>query len=145
MDVFYIIVLSVAVCLLILILTYIGIKMSNKTSNVTPYPPSALTCPDYWDQTTDSSGNSVCIIPPYAAPGSSVMPANTGSIYGDNGKNNLSATGPSAVAGYSGASGTINFSNSGWNNSGASATCAQKNWANKYGLQWDGISNYNNC
>jgi hypothetical protein len=58
MDQFYTIVLAVAVIILIITLTYIGIKMkSSKASQ--PFPPVANTCPDYWT-TTDASGNT-CI------------------------------------------------------------------------------------
>jgi hypothetical protein len=28
---------------------------------------------------------------------------------------------------------------------GLSTRCAKKKWAQKYGLQWDGITNYNGC
>jgi hypothetical protein len=61
MDTFYIIVLSVAVCLLIFILTFIGIKMAynrrSSTSGTNQFPPVYSTCPDNW--TADTQGNCV--------------------------------------------------------------------------------------
>jgi len=147
MDVFYIVVLTVAICLLIAILSYIGVKMTNKSSNVSIYPPTALPCPDYWSETTDASGNSVCVIPPYVAAGSAgPIPSNTGKIYdATSGSITLNSAKP-AVPGYSIKNGNlINFSDPGWSNSGKSGTCAKKQWANSNMIQWDGVSNYGNC
>jgi hypothetical protein len=146
MDVFYIIVLTVAVCLLIAILAYIGVKMSNKSSNVSVYPPTALPCPDYWSQTTDTSGNTICVIPPYVAAGSAgPIPSNTGKIYNDSGSNTLNSAKP-AVPGYTTKNGNvINFSDPAWAASGKNSICSQKQWANTNLVQWDGISNYGNC
>jgi hypothetical protein len=57
MDTFYIIVLSVAVCLLILLLTFIGIKMAynrrSSTDEKNRFPPKYSTCPDHWTADTD--------------------------------------------------------------------------------------------
>jgi hypothetical protein len=39
----------------------------------------------------------------------------------------------------------INFNDPKWNSSGVSSICAQKNWANKYGITWDGVTNFNGC
>lgn len=57
MEPFYLIVLAVATVLLILILTYIGIKLRKSKKSI-PFPPVANTCPDYW--IADPSG---CKIP----------------------------------------------------------------------------------
>jgi hypothetical protein len=40
---------------------------------------------------------------------------------------------------------TIDFSDAGWYSGGISSVCAKRNWANKYNLVWDGITNYNGC
>ena len=42
MEIFYIVTLSVAVILLIIILTYLGLKMSNDTSAVGVFPPNKM-------------------------------------------------------------------------------------------------------
>jgi hypothetical protein len=140
MDLFYTMVLTVAVCLLIAILTYIGLKMTKNTSNVSIYPPTKLPCPDYWSQTIDSNGNTFCAIPPYIAPGSSShIPSNTGKIYNDDGSNSLNSRTP----GYNG--NAINFGDPMWAASGQTNVCAQKEWANSHLIQWDGVSNYSNC
>jgi len=142
MDAFYIIVLSVAVILLITILTYIGLKMTNNSSNVSIYPPTSLPCPDYWAQTTDSNGNTVCFIPPYvSSDSSSPIPSNTGKIYGSNGANTLDSKTP----GYLTNNNSINFSDPAWAASGKTKVCAQKQWANSNLIQWDGVSNFSSC
>ena len=142
MEIFYIMVLSVAVILLIAVLSYIGVKMTNNSSSVAIYPPSSLPCPDYWAQTTDPNGNTVCFIPPYvASDSSSPIPSNTGKIYGSDGANTLNSSTP----GYSKNNNSINFSNPGWAYSGKTNVCAQKQWANSNLIQWDGVSNYSNC
>lgn len=139
MDAFYIIVLTVAVILLIGVLAFIGVRMTKGLSNITIYPPTSLPCPDYWAQSTDSKGNTVCIIPPYVATdSSSPMPSNTGKIYGSDGVNTLKST-----PGQAGNS--INFTDSMWSTSGKSDVCAKKSWANDNLIQWDGVSNFSNC
>lgn len=55
---FYNIVLITAVVILILVLTYIGIRMYRATSTAI-FPPAVAACPDRWQQTTDGK----CIIP----------------------------------------------------------------------------------
>jgi hypothetical protein len=142
MDIFYTIVLTVAVILLIAVLSYIGVKMTNNSSSVAIYPPTSLPCPDYWAQSTDSNGNTVCFIPPYvAADSSSPIPANTGKIYGSDGVNTLNSSTP----GFSTNNNSINFSNPGWASFGKTNVCAQKQWANSNLIQWDGVSNFSSC
>jgi hypothetical protein len=59
MDLFYKIVLSVAIIVLILMLIAITIMMQNANKEVA-FPPSALKCPDYWiDSSFGCSPNSV--------------------------------------------------------------------------------------
>lgn len=124
MDSFYVIVLTVALFLLIVILTYIGIQMTNRSSNVSVYPPSAQPCPDYWLQSLDPTKPG-CIIPPV-------------------GQTNTSGTlGKDNTPGFN--NNVVNFSDPKWSNNGATSTCYQKDWANKNSIQWDGISNFNGC
>jgi hypothetical protein len=57
MDKFYMIVVAIAVVLLILCLTGVGILMGYQNANVI-FPPSANTCPDGW-----TAVGSVCTAP----------------------------------------------------------------------------------
>jgi hypothetical protein len=124
MDSFYTIVLTIALFLLIVILTYVGIQMSNKSSNISVYPPAAQPCPDYWLQSADPTKPG-CVIPP-------VGQTNTSSTF-----SNVN------TPGFSG--NIINFNDPSWSRNGATATCNQSTWASKNGIQWDGVSNFNGC
>uniref|UniRef100_A0A6C0B782 Uncharacterized protein n=1 Tax=viral metagenome TaxID=1070528 RepID=A0A6C0B782_9ZZZZ len=98
--------------------------MTNKSSNVSVYPPSAQPCPDYWLQSVDPN-NPGCIIPP-------------------RGQINTSGTlGQSNTPGLK--NDVINFNDIKWSSNGATATCNQSAWASKNGIQWDGVSNFNGC
>jgi len=137
MDIFYIVVISIAAVLLILILTYIGILMKQTKGANTAYPPVQATCPDYWDYITDTSS---CVIP-------SSTEKNVGSIYGNVNANRpliLNSTNTFGLK-TSGTNAVIKFTDSGWISKGKSAVCGQRDWANTYGIVWDGVSNYNGC
>ena len=124
MDVFYTIVLSIATVILILILTYIGIQMSNKNTSAATFPPIANTCPDYWKVAVDGKS---CEIP-------------------TSGKNSVTLTATQVPAGYSATPAPqIDFTNSGWSAGGKSALCSQKDWADSNKIVWDGVTNYNKC
>jgi len=131
MDTFYIIVLSIAVIILILILTFLGINMANKKNSVATFPPVANTCPDFWNIATD---NKSCLVQ-------------------SSGKNMsaVTLTSSNVPAGYSTSSSgktipaQIDFTDPGWSAGGKSATCAQKAWAQTNGITWDGVTNYNRC
>lgn len=130
---FYSIVLIIAVVLLILILTFIGIKMTNARYNnksSVPFPPVMSTCPDYW-----SVDGSNCLIPANGK-------TNTGRIYDSYGMSTLT---PSNTYGYDYERNYINFNNSMWGTMGKSTVCQQKDWSGKYNIIWDGVSNFNNC
>ena len=130
---FYTIVLTIAVVLLILILTFVGIKMSsskyNNQTNV-PFPPVKSSCPDYW--VVDGS---YCVIPTNGR-------TNTGTIYNNNGDITLL---PSSTYGYVSGNSYINFNDAMWGKMGKTTVCQQKDWTGKYNVVWDGVSNYNNC
>ena len=130
---FYTIVLTIAVVLLILILTFVGIKMSsskyNNQTNVS-FPPVKSSCPDYW--VVDGS---YCVIPTNGR-------TNTGTIYNNNGDITLL---PSSTYGYVSGNSYINFNDAMWGKMGKTTVCQQKDWTGKYNIVWDGISNYNNC
>lgn len=126
---FYTIVASIAVVMLILVLTYIGIVMvyyKGKTS----YPPVAATCPEYWKVGEEGK----CYIP-------STGEKNAGSLYA------ADATPISNIPGYGSTSNGnyINFQDAGWARSGKTQICAQSQWANSKQIVWDGVTNFNGC
>jgi hypothetical protein len=123
MESFHIIVLTIAVIVLILVLTVIGIMMTNKTYDSSVFPPSTNSCPDYW--TAEENGN--CI----------ADSVNLGTV-----PNEFKGSGK--TPGFDGTR-TVNFSDAGWTSNGGTALCNQKDWAIKYGISWDGVANYNGC
>jgi len=132
MDSFYLIVLSIAAIVLIVLLTYIGIQLSKPGVTVPVFPPTYNTCPDFWD----IQGN-VCVIP--SSTGKNVG-GNVGGIY-TSGTFNLNSDN---TPGLNSANKTIDFSDPKWG-TGKNAICAQQTWSNKYQILFDGISNYNKC
>ena len=122
MDIFYIIVLSIASIILILLLTYVGINMKSSINSSTTFPPTKSTCPDYW--VADNSG---CKIP------------------ADTARNAPTSINSTGLPGYDSVRGSINFSDAGWSVGGMASVCAQKKWANQSGIVWDGVTNYNGC
>ena len=139
MDYFYIIVLSIAIVLLILILTYVGIVMTYyKSNSAKVYPPVANKCPDYWNISSDGSG---CIIPYESTSknyslkllndvSSGIVPNNAFLVKWSSTDMSMILLDDPSMSSYNGA--TIQ-------------NCGKKNWANYYGIEWDGVSNYNNC
>jgi hypothetical protein len=129
MESFHIIVLTIAVIILILVLTVIGIMMTNKTYDSSVFPPSTNSCPDYW--TAGTNGNCT------------VLSVNKGSFTTSGGTDTYDFTLPGKTPGYS--AGIVNFNDNGWTSNGGTALCNQKDWAIKYGISWDGVANYNGC
>lgn len=118
---FYFIVSSIAVVILIIALVGIGIAF-NTPNNAEVFPTVPNKCPDYW--TYDGSS---CTIPT----GTNAINAPTGEMTAGN-TPGLSST-------------KIDFHDSGWSSGGTSTVCKQKQWADKYKVKWDGVTNYNNC
>uniref|UniRef100_A0A6C0JJ01 Uncharacterized protein n=1 Tax=viral metagenome TaxID=1070528 RepID=A0A6C0JJ01_9ZZZZ len=132
METFYIIVLSVATSLLILILTYFGIIIRNKTKGTAPYPPQPpSTCPDYWQIAGDGKS---CLIPENNKKNAGSVPATLSSTVGT-----ANYTPGSSI------SNQIDFKDDGWTAGGKSGICTKRTWANNYGVAWDGVTNYNGC
>ena len=142
MPSFYLIAVVITVIVLILCLTGVGIMMKYQNAGIS-FPPSSQPCPDGW--TVDASGYCGTVVSPETL--------NTGRLYAVTG-DDISLNSPynsytivSRTSGTSYVSSaklldtdlSINFNLPGkvW------TTCQQKNWANKYGISWDGISNYN--
>jgi hypothetical protein len=96
------------------------------------YPPNYNKCPDYW--TSDSSGN--CFIPTKKSFSNPTKLLNMG---------DMSQLNTDSSAPYSSDAKSFNSQNLLWESGGKSTICAQKTWANNYGIMWDGVSNYNKC
>ena len=60
---FYFIVVFIAVAVLIMTLTWMGVQM-QQAGAITTWPPTKAPCPDYWEISKDDNGNLVCIVPP---------------------------------------------------------------------------------
>jgi hypothetical protein len=139
MDLFYTIVIGIAILVLIIILAVIGVQMSSKTANKVTFPPTQGTCPDYWSIADD---NKSCQIPliTTSQPLSSLK--NVGKVYDANGKLLLT---PQNTFGFDPSKKTIDFTNKSWTSLGSTNTCQERTWANNYNILWDGVSNYNKC
>lgn len=141
MDSFYLIVLSIATVVLILLLTFIGILM-KKAVGAEIYPAVSNMCPDYWDA---SSSPGVCYYP-----GSNNV--NSGIITASGGYN-IASTDPAYKLGYRAGTGvndrsTLNMLNdASWGKvyPGYTLKCAQRKWAIDNQISWDGVTNYNGC
>jgi hypothetical protein len=146
MEIFYIVVLSVSVFILILALTFVGLIMRN-TKNTVVFPSSMSQCPDLWIQ-----DGSYC---KFNGKNSGTYQNGTG----DNYTRLLSTSTPnkyytrdvdSAEPPYfifdanRGRSIFSAFDNK-WNSNGTTDICAKKEWANANDIQWTGIKEYNNC
>ena len=134
MDFFYIIVPTVAIIILIIILAYLGIQMKTVNAGSISYPPNYSSCPDYWTVT----GNN-CQAP------SGTNAVNLGNFTTSNPMSSSNTPGfinPTTVKFFGTDSGATWTTGS---NTGLSAQCSMKKWANMYGIMWDGISNYNGC
>ena len=142
MPSFYLIAVAIAVVILILCLTGVGIMMKYQNAGIS-FPPSAQPCPDGWNVDVSGycgininsgtlnkgrldtvTGSDISINSPY----------NSFNIKNSSGSYDFGSS--TKLLGYDL---SINFSlpNKVW------TTCQQKNWANKYGINWDGVSNYN--
>lgn len=133
MDYFYIIVISVAIAMLIILLTFVGISLRKKSvsSQGGVWPPFESTCPDYWQ--IDSTASEYCLIPGYDRT-KNKAPRNTEGIYTSDGSLKINSTN---TPGFESDKNRINFSNTYY------TACNKQKWANANGIMWDGYSNYN--
>ena len=145
MEFFYIIVLSIAVIFLIVILTLIGILMKESKKKSGTFPPIVNNCPDYW---VIADGSTSCTIPTKTT---STIEKNAGSLYGTDTTLVItpitasSGSFPTKTPGFITSCSTIDFTDAAWSAQGKTSTCAQKQWAQKWGIAWDGITNNNTC
>lgn len=140
MESFYLIVLGIAIVMLILVLTGIGLLMRTQTAS-SVYPPMANTCPDGWTIAADGS----CTIPS-TGPNRGFIIAGTSYTQTDIQNSLLKSTkkdGP--YPGTSFTASSFSPTDADWSSNKLSAVCQQKKWANTNNIVWDGISNYNSC
>lgn len=142
MDSFYLTVASIAVIILILMLTYVGVLLYyTKASDV--FPPMRNQCPDYWELT--DSGK--CRFP------KAVASKNRGNLKisktpGEEWKIDKSAE-PRLVNIITDTAGSSDFNmdHTEWDNlyGKKGELCNKKFWATLNGISWDGVSNTNQC
>jgi hypothetical protein len=128
-DNFYMLVVSIAVVILILVLAFLGWTMS-KHKDTTNFPIQT-TCPDNWEIENDpTSKKAYCKQPP----------DNTYMNYGDSAASTSNLL-PKDVF----KDGKFDFTNSGWSAAGQNAVCAKKKWADTYKIKWDTVTNDVSC
>lgn len=128
MEQFYVIVITIAIVLLILALTYIGVFLIGDDTTQVTFPPHSNQCPDYWEVNGDGS----CVIPDVgdvnfgkkSAKDEFVVNKSDGSV--DDSYPQPDDTNTS-----------IPFENR--------TICEKKRWANTFDVVWDGVTNYNKC
>ena len=166
MEDFYFYAMIVALIILILILTMVGITISYGNS-LKRFPLNASSCPDYWTASGDfcqfpnssgaNRGNSEFIggapAGPYpAGQGELAILGNLGSVgyKGADGTGTL-LKGPTLTTSEIGTGGSLyvrmNGNDASWNAiyPGITPRCAKRKWALESGIVWDGVSNYNGC
>lgn len=127
---FYTMVVVIALIVLIVALVFLALQIQDNNDQK-PFPPVQTTCPDYWD----TINSNTCGIPPYGQ-----NHPNEGSIY----------TGSEIVLdenntpGINMSDGIIRMDDERWVTDNTSI-CSKKNWARAFGIEWDGVTNYNNC
>ena len=137
---YQLLVISVGLCTLFLFLTYMTIFFKYPTG---VYPVNTNPCPDFWELQKDGT----CLINPSNI-GS--MPPTKMNIFNNGGSIPINGYSLENIPfGYNIADGrgTVDFTDVRWStyNGGQSRNCALKAWANKNGVIWDGIHNYNSC
>jgi hypothetical protein len=156
MELFYVIVSVVTVIILILLLTFVGLMMRNgkKTQQ---FPPNIEQCPDMWIPDgsychfngVNNGTYAISTDKKYLKDGTMTYDNVTVSSNEAPIKTKIDNTSPYFVLGGSTPllkdTTTIEPANSKWSTSGVSAICQQNKWATKYGIQWSGISQLNNC
>jgi len=118
MESFYIIVVVVAIVSLILCLVMVGITLQSQQGNKPVFPKLQSVCPDRWT----SSGDTCTLNTSNDGDGV------TATAKGEHNENVWAAENTTTFQAKVGA--TI---------------CDKRKWAISNGIQWDGVSNYNQC
>ena len=141
MEPFYLIVLAIAIIVLILLLTFIGLLMNKKNSKDI-FPPIANTCPDEWIY--DASANA-CLFNENNLGYDSGGIANAANTVADRIFKDIPNQTYNVANVVKGLKIDPKDGKAIWAANGLTSTCAQKSWANRNGILWDGVSNYNSC
>jgi hypothetical protein len=120
MDYFYSVVIGIAVIFLILSLIAVGIALQNQGKNEV-FPKHQSPCPDGWE--IDGSTCTVNTIN-----GGGYLSTSTGITSGDPEENVWT-----------------DLTSGKFTHKPNATVCAKKTWANQKKIQWDGVSNYNQC
>lgn len=129
-DSFYLIILSVATFILILVLGFMGWMLSHQKDEII-FPQVTISCPDFWTL----SENNKCLQPDSGK-------FNSGDA---NSLTQYKAIGSATNIDVPGKiDGGFNSSDAGWG-TGKSATCNKRKWANDNGIIWDSVTNVNFC
>lgn len=124
---FYSIVLIVAFIILLLTLVAVGIMLQNQDKNKA-FPTQMSPCPDGWGV----SDTGACVQP---------VGSNTIDLTDREDKSNdIDKTNWITANGDDGNPISGNFIPL-----DSATVCDKKAWANKYNVNWDGVSNYNSC
>jgi hypothetical protein len=159
MDPFFLYVSIGALVILILILTLVGVSLTQMQS-MDSFPPTQNTCPDYWDVSLNPA---FCGIPTDSNMSNkgylSIKDTKTG-IDKTDAQNIGMCKGPGFGCNKDGdllnianAPSSNNFqyvklnNNTSWSTlyPGITERCAKKNWAQTLNISWDGVTNYNGC
>lgn len=129
MEQFYVIVITIAIVLLILALTYIGVFLIGDDTTQVTFPPHSNQCPDYWEV----NGDGACVIPGT----NDVNFGNAGTAVGFVKKEDDGITVDDSYPQPDLTNTNISFENR--------TICEKKRWANTFDVVWDGVTNYNKC
>jgi len=158
MDPFFLYVSIAALVILILILTLVGVSLTQLQS-LDAFPPTQNTCPDYWDVSsnpafcgipTDSNmrNKGYLIVKDTATGIDKSNPQNigmcTGGGFGCNTNGDLLSLDTKPVNNFQYVK--LN-NNTNWSTlyPGITERCAKKNWAQTMNIAWDGVTNFNGC
>ena len=145
--------ISIAICIIFFFFSYMVISYSDTEKN---YPPNTNPCPDFWEIQKDGA----CLI---GVENIGSMKKKQNSFVNSNGsihkyeaysKDNspfgfLEETKLAKITNFNDHKqiDIVDFTDINWTTYGGakSRTCALKSWANKNGIAWDGMHNYDGC
>ena len=158
MDPFFLYVSIGALVILILILTLVGVALTQLQS-MDSFPPIQNACPDYWDVSsnpaycgiptnTNMSNKGYLIVKNEKTGIDKDKPQNigmcTGKGFGCNQNGDLLNIAPTPINNFQ----YVKLNNNdNWSTlyPGITERCAKKNWAQTLNISWDGVSNFNGC
>jgi hypothetical protein len=167
MEDFYFYACVVALIILILCLTMIGITISFGNS-LKLFPSTQKPCPDYWMEGTDNDAG-YCLYPgkaqsnagnsEFAGTDPKVPSASDALELNSIGTRIYATSDDTTTVDYASANRNtldryfiqLNDNNKNWNTiygnayAGMTPICAKRKWANDNGIVWDGVTNYNGC